>query len=71
LLEFGEAGVLVSPESPKEIAAALGKLMSDPIALQAFRAKSTVMRSINGWIGLLRQSVCIVAAPREFSMIRF
>jgi glycosyltransferase involved in cell wall biosynthesis len=40
LLDFGKAGVLVKPESPKEIAAALSKLMSDPVALQAFRASS-------------------------------
>jgi len=40
LLDFGEAGLLVKPETPKEIAVALSKLMSDPVALQAFRAKS-------------------------------
>lgn len=40
LLDFGKAGLLVKPECPKEIAAALSKLMSDPVALQAFKASS-------------------------------
>jgi glycosyltransferase involved in cell wall biosynthesis len=40
LLDFGKAGVLVKPGAPDEIAAALGKLMSDPAELQAFKARS-------------------------------
>jgi glycosyltransferase involved in cell wall biosynthesis len=40
LLEFGNAGDLVNPGSPKEIAAALSKLMSDPAALQMSKARS-------------------------------
>jgi glycosyltransferase involved in cell wall biosynthesis len=40
LLDFGKAGVLVRPESPKEIAAALDRLMSDPIELQTFKDRA-------------------------------
>jgi glycosyltransferase involved in cell wall biosynthesis len=40
LLDFGKAGTLVAPGAPKEIAAALSKLMSDPAALHASKAKS-------------------------------
>ena len=40
LLDFGNAGLLVKPESPKEIAAALSKLMSDPATLQEYKARS-------------------------------
>jgi glycosyltransferase involved in cell wall biosynthesis len=40
MLEFGHAGLLVDPKSPKEIAAALDKLMSDPVVLETMRANS-------------------------------
>jgi glycosyltransferase involved in cell wall biosynthesis len=40
LLEFGRAGVLVDPETPKQIAAALGRLMSDPVELGTMRTNS-------------------------------
>lgn len=40
LLEFGKAGLLVSPGSPDEIASALDQLISDPVALQEFRARA-------------------------------
>ena len=40
LLDFGKAGILVKPESPKEIAAALDTLISDPVALRTGRLNS-------------------------------
>jgi glycosyltransferase involved in cell wall biosynthesis len=40
LLEFGEAGKLVEPGSPKQIAAELRQLMTDPTTLRDWRARS-------------------------------
>jgi glycosyltransferase involved in cell wall biosynthesis len=40
LLEFGEAGRLVKPGSPKQIAAELRQLMTDPTTLRDWRARS-------------------------------
>jgi glycosyltransferase involved in cell wall biosynthesis len=42
LLEAGAAGLLVSPQAPQEIAAALVKMLSDPQTLAAWRARSQV-----------------------------
>jgi glycosyltransferase involved in cell wall biosynthesis len=40
VLDFGRAGMLVKTSSPAAIAAALAELMSDPLLLQAFKARS-------------------------------
>jgi glycosyltransferase involved in cell wall biosynthesis len=40
LLEHGQAGILVEPGSPRQIAAELGKLMSDAEVLQTMKAKA-------------------------------
>lgn len=42
LLAGGAAGLLVSPQAPQEIAAALVKMLSDPQTLAAWRARSQV-----------------------------
>jgi glycosyltransferase involved in cell wall biosynthesis len=40
LLDFGKAGLLVSPGSPDQIAAALDRLISDPATLKEFKARA-------------------------------
>ena len=65
LLEYGEAGILVSPNNPAELSEALCSLVESPMSLEIWRKKSQINIDYLGIDRVARETLDVYAAASQ------